>query len=917
MDDDSREPLDQDNTSNMSTTSNSNNNADQNKNENNDEIDESLYSRQLYVYGHEAMKRMQSSNILISGLRGLGVEVAKNVILAGVKSVTLHDPEPANYYDLSAQYYIQEADIASGKSRAEISIPKLAELNSYVPCSIEVSKKLTEEIVKKFDVVVVTEAENYDQRLQISDWCNKNNVKYISSMMAGLAGGIFVDFGKNHTVFDANGEACKSVMVSSINKTEDSEKDTEKDTFIVSCLDEHRHGFESDDHVDFKEVSGLEGLANKNFKIQVKGPYTFQFSTKKNELSGSYSGGGISSQVKVPIVLKHKSMRESNDQPECMFFDFAKFEAPMMLHEFFQLLSKHGYPKTLEEAQELCKKTKSGEPLPEDYVTLAMVASGQLVTVAAVLGGMVAQEVMKAVTGKFSPINQYLYIDAIECLGDDKKLPSDISHDQSRYVGQTCVFGKAFQEKINSANIFCVGSGAIGCELLKSLGMMGVSSKPGSKLIVTDMDTIEKSNLNRQFLFRPYDVGQMKAEVAARAVKAMNPEVNIIAHQNRVGPDSENIYNDEFFEGLTCVTNALDNVDARMYMDRRCVYYRKALFESGTLGTMGNVQVVLPHITESYSASQDPPEKSIPICTLKNFPNAIEHTLQWARDQFEGLFRNGAEVANQYINDYDGFIERTLKLPGSEPLATLQQVYDVLVKDRPSNFEDCIKWARSHFEQQYSHQIQQLLFNFPADQLTSSGAKFWSGPKRCPKPSVFDIDNDTHYEYLVALSYLRAELYNIPKPNNDLSKQDFINCLSSFKIEAFKPKEGLKIAANDAEANANNEADKDADMDNSEFESLKNQIPSANSFADWRLSPLDFEKDDDSNRHIDFIVACSNSRAWNYAIEPANRHESKKIAGKIIPAIATTTGLVVGLVGIEFYKYINNLLRVVVSSSGL
>lgn len=64
------------------------------------------------------------------------------------------------------------------------------------------------------------------------------------------------------------------------------------------------------------------------------------------------------------------------------------------------------------------------------------------------------------------------------------------------------------------------------------------------------------------------------------------------------------------------------------YMDRRCVYYRKPLLESGTLGTKGNVQVVIPHLTESYSSSQDPPEKSIPICTLKNFPNAIEHTLQ-------------------------------------------------------------------------------------------------------------------------------------------------------------------------------------------------------------------------------------------------------------------------------------------------
>ena len=70
----------------------------------------------------------------------------------------------------------------------------------------------------------------------------------------------------------------------------------------------------------------------------------------------------------------------------------------------------------------------------------------------------------------------------------------------------------------------------------------------------------------------------------------------------------------------------------------RCVYYRLPLLESGTLGTKGNTQVVIPDITESYSSSHDPPEKSIPICTLKNFPNQIEHTLQWAREQFEGTF---------------------------------------------------------------------------------------------------------------------------------------------------------------------------------------------------------------------------------------------------------------------------------------
>ena len=65
-----------------------------------------------------------------------------------------------------------------------------------------------------------------------------------------------------------------------------------------------------------------------------------------------------------------------------------------------------------------------------------------------------------------------------------------------------------------------------------------------------------------------------------------------------------------------------------LYMDQRCVLYEKPLLESGTLGTKGNTQVVIPHLTESYASSQDPPEKQTPSCTVKNFPNAIAHTIE-------------------------------------------------------------------------------------------------------------------------------------------------------------------------------------------------------------------------------------------------------------------------------------------------
>ena len=349
-----------------------------------------------------------------------------------------------------------------------------------------------------------------------------------------------------------------------------------------------------------------------------------------------------------------------------------------------------------------------------------------------------------------------------------------------------------------------------------------------------------------------------------------------------------------FFENLDGVANALDNIDARTYMDRRCVYYRKPLLESGTLGTKGNVQVVIPFLTESYASSQDPPEKSIPICTLKNFPNAIEHTLQWARDEFEGLFKQAAENAYLYITDTT-FMERTLKLAGNQPLEVLETVKRVIIDERPDSFEDCITWARLHWEEQYHNQISQLLFNFPPEQVTSSGAPFWSGPKRCPKPLKFDTNNTLHLDYIVAAANLRAFMYGIPNSRD----RDYIARVSDgVNVPEFIPRSGVRIAVTDTEAQEHNAPDVDR------ISQIQNDLPSHEELRTITIQPIEFEKDDDNNFHMDFIVASSNLRAENYGIAPADRHKSKLIAGKIIPAIATTTAIVSGLVCLELYKFV-------------
>ena len=99
-------------------------------------MDEKLYSRQLYVMGHEAQRRMMASHGVLIGVSGLGAEVAKNCILAGISSITLVDPCAPTAYDLGGNFYLTESDVGDTKGRAELSREKLGELNQYVNVTV-------------------------------------------------------------------------------------------------------------------------------------------------------------------------------------------------------------------------------------------------------------------------------------------------------------------------------------------------------------------------------------------------------------------------------------------------------------------------------------------------------------------------------------------------------------------------------------------------------------------------------------------------------------------------------------------------------------------------------------------------------------------------------------------------------------
>jgi ubiquitin-activating enzyme E1 len=831
------------------------------------QIDEGLYSRQLYAVGFDAMKRMANSSILISGMTGLGVEIAKNVILQGFKRVTLHDNKHLTNSDLSTNYYVTRDDV--GKNRAECSFKKLSELNNYVKVDVVVTE-LNNYILKNHNVVVLVDYDVKEQLL-VNNFTHQNKIHFISTCTKGLVGQIFCDFGDNFVVTDPDGEQPPTSIVENIRQ--------DGENLLVTCIESKPHGLMNGDYVKFNNVK-------ENHALEITYVDKFNFKIKNNILIPCEIGVEISG-VKMPMIINFKPLNESIEAPEFNITDFTDFEKPNKLHAMFRSLTHAdtfgNFTKKVKEYREVDDILMS-----KFYHTY----KGNLVPMNSVIGGIVGQEVAKACSGKFTPINQWMYFDAFDCLPDNyKELDKTIRN--SRYCEQIKVFGDRLQIKFFNMKYFIVGSGAIGCELLKNFAMMGLGN-----IIITDMDTIEKSNLNRQFLFRNKDIGKSKSSTAAAAIKEMNPEIKIEAHFNKVGPETENVYNMQFFTNLDGVANALDNIDARRYVDGRCVLFKKSLLESGTLGTKGNVQVVVPRLTESYNSSSDPPEASIPICTIKTFPNDISHCIAWTREVFEDLFVAKPKNVIEYINNP----EKVKTIPASDLISYSQNIKFV-TENNPQTFNDCVRVAYQMWHEYYVVQIEQLLYKFPPNTVTSTGSPFWVGAKKCPHSFKFDVNNELHMNYIVSFANIWANIFNI-QYNNDMNH--IIQILSKLEPPKIIINKGAHISVNDEEEKKRQQEELEKPVD---IGDLIKALPDSNRFKGLKLTPQEFEKDDDRNYHIDFMSAASNMRAINYDIKDATRHAIKGIAGKIIPALATTTSVVAGLVALELYKLAQNFTK--------
>lgn len=184
---------------------------------------------------------------------------------------------------------------------------------------------------------------------------------------------------------------------------------------------------------------------------------------------------------------------------------------------------------------------------------------------------------------------------------------------------------------LSNAKVLVIGAGGLGCEILKDLALTGFK-----KIDIIDADTIEVSNLNRQFLFRSGDVGRPKAEVAAEFVKrkSMGKNLSIVPHYCRIQDKPQSFYKQ--FDVVIC---GLDSVEARRWINATLVSLVDSnlnglipMIDGGTEGFRGQSRVILPTVTSCYECTLDmiTPKTTYPVCTIANTPRLPEHCVEWA-----------------------------------------------------------------------------------------------------------------------------------------------------------------------------------------------------------------------------------------------------------------------------------------------
>jgi ubiquitin-activating enzyme E1 len=806
------------------------------------------YSRQSYTIGLDAQTKLSEAYVLVIGYNSLAQEIVRNLALIGISKIDIyHQKKLENYQKTGLYYPISD----------NVPLEELSKLNPTIKINcvdiMDEDKEFDKKKIKKYNTIILTNS-IFEDALNLNRITHKLSIPFVMCGCYGLMGYLFNDFGEKFVVNDLDGEISEPLILDTIEnkilKFKDQHKLSDGETILITWDDntesEYKvHRKRSPILIELTELPCQDKTKYKKI-LRKKISKTFEFEPLKRNLDEITH---VIADWSVPIE-RSKILHKLHQSLDKYLSEFGSVPRTWSIPDY-EVFEKYLNLET-EEDKMLAKK-------------FSYTLKGDLLPIVSVMGGIVSHEVLKALTHKYIPISQWYYIDYLDLISDEEinehdDLTCKNFKTKSKYEGIVNIFGKRFLEQIQKTTPFVIGSGAIGCELVKNLGMIGVK-----QIYLTDPDHIEKSNLSRQFLFNDSDIRQSKAETAAKKIKLMNPDTQVTVLNQKICTETENIFDENFHSKIDVYLNALDNVDARVYMDSQALKYSKPLIDSGTMGSKGNIQVILPHLTESYGSSKDPEEKAgIPICTIKSFPYKPEHTIQWARESFENEFNQIPNFLNKYKSN-----EELEKLNDSDAKNMLKQLYKY--KDFELTENSYLKILFTIYAQNHIECVKEII-----DKYLNVENKEELGDKKLP---VYLDKSNLEINLFVNHINDGFTLLNQIFQTNIKFNTTNINLFEDMLTE-------LKLPYNISELSSE--------------QIIEILFPIVNLVPNSK--PIEFEKDDDELCHVSWINSSANMRNTQYFIPQTELYETRRIAGNIIPAMITTTSLISGFQILEYIR---------------
>lgn len=827
-----------------------------------------FYSRQVRVYGLDIMLKLSRTRVLLVGLKGAGVEIAKNLILSGLAAVTLYDDVAVDSRDLGANFFLTDSEV--GKPRS-CCAGRLSELNPLVDVRVHTGK-LFEELVIAHDVMVMTGGSR-EQLIKWNDFCRTNkkkHVKFIASASFGAMAYVFTDFGDSFTV-----ERDESTFVQQQHRSLEAALqqpvaagdagllalDVEKSKKVwwyamLHVLKQALWEFEEKYQRlptpnDVKEADEVVEIARRF--VTASSPCTALFENVNEALAS--------------LRLLARSAAVELQPIACLIGGITACEVVKCCGRFAPLGQWLHFDAIEVLPTEVPKDAKPLQSRDDNMILL--------------LGSAVQRRLHAS----------KIFMVGCGALGCE-------------HLKNFAMLGLATEGSITVTDGGRVENADLNRQFLFRSGDIG-SSKSGTA-------AASVRALNPSVKISHHDLLAMTSttKVFDDDFWTGTGEVNEGGKPRGVGAG----------DGLTFIIDAAESRPTMKFLDARCLLYQRPLIHSGTDGVA------------FHSSLSVPCEFGLPSCQQGGDPHAVghapstfDHCVEWARGQFETLFCDTVKRLEVYLKAPDQF-ERDLRsevmtfmmdpdevtaviqdfrnAEGEGLLSSVERAYN----GHKEGFPACVRQAFQIFVDRFDYKIRDLTSSLP------QGKSFWSPPRRFPATVEFDQNDPMMTDFLIATANLLAVacgLQQVPQRGKHAGEVDTVPSGHEWR-SAGTVLDALKGFEPETWTFRRTKVDEDSDDEDDEGDGMSNfglVINFLNVLIGFdarglQAHPMKFDKDRDANFHVDFVCAAANLRARNFNIRPRTRAEVKMAISKIRPSVITSAACASALASLEILKLV-------------